>query len=727
MSLEAPPDLEFGTFRIDREQRLLFSGTEIVPLAPKTFDTLLALVEGQGRIVEKDALLKRVWPDTFVEEGSLARNVSILRKTLGRGDDDQTYIETVPKRGYRFVANVKPVSPVVTPLERPEPRVVSLHETKRPRALLVAAVTVGVVIAGWGGWFWSKTTNPRPSGVMRLGFTLPSSEPFEVYNGSPITSVAIASDGSFVVYGAFSTATGKSHLYLRRLDQFDAQLVPGSEGGFSPFIAPNGSAIGFFTNDSLKRVDRSGARSETLAMVRGDGYGAEWQDDGTIIFDSGHGLARIASTGGTPQALTTVDEAGGEVHHLWPHLLPGGTDLLFTVQTVSPQGVEARIDTVTLASGRRRTILGNAAHARYLPGTGHLIYSSGGSILGVPFDAGKGAIAGQPVKLLDDVAATKDSAHLSVSRDGTLAYIRGRPVELRRSLVVVDRSGNATTLPAPPRAYQGPRVSADGQHALVYLWESGRSDVWTFDFVRHGLTRLTSSGTATLPVWSADGRSAVYQDYRDGPSNVVVQSIDGSTSARKVSPSAQEQWPHSFSPDGRHVIYTQGDPGPRHGNVWAAAIDGEPAPHALLPQQSHEQWGGWPSSDGRWLAYVSDETGQFEVYITDLPRLARKWQVSTNGGHEPVWSKTGGELFYREGNRVLSVSVGAAPQSRPGKPIALFEGAYVACCPGLPQYDTMPDGGFLMIRDDTDETVFTELRVVKGWASELNVMLRGAR
>lgn len=116
------------------------------------------------------------------------------------------------------------------------------------------------------------------------------------------------------------------------------------------------------------------------------------------------------------------------------------------------------------------------------------------------------------------------------------------------------------------------------------------------------------------------------------------------------------------------------------------------------------------------------------MYIKDLPRLARKWKVSPNGGHEPVWSKTGRELFYRDGNRLLSVSVGAAPESGPGKPTTLFEGTYVSCCPGLAQYDTMPDErGFLMIRDDADETVYTELRVVKGWASELNVMLGGAR
>ena len=209
--------------------------------------------------------------------------------------------------------------------------------------------------------------------------------------------------------------------------------MPDSEGGFNPFIAPDGSAIGFFTNDTLRKVEKSGGRSETLATAR-EGQGAEWQEDGTIIFDTGRGLARVASKGGTPQALTTVDEAQGEAHHLWPHLLPGGNNLLFTVQTVSSQGVEARVDAVSLISGRRHTVLGNAAHARYLPATGHLIYNSGGSIFGIPFDAAKIAIAGQPVKLLDDVAATRDSAHLSISRDGTLAYHRGRPVELRRSL-----------------------------------------------------------------------------------------------------------------------------------------------------------------------------------------------------------------------------------------------------------------------------------------------------
>ena len=238
MSLEAPPDLEFGTFRIDREQRLLFSGTEIVPLAPKTFDTLLALVEGQGRIVEKDALLKRVWPDTFVEEGSLTRNVSILRKTLGRGVDDQTYIETVPKRGYRFVAAVRPVTRIPLEPGPPAPDVVHVRESTPRRWLLVAVVTAGVVVAGWSGWLWSRATNPLPSGVMRLGFTLPATEPFEVYNGSPISSVAIASDGSFVIYGAVSTATGKSHLYSQRTRSIRSATRAGLRGRFKSVHRP---------------------------------------------------------------------------------------------------------------------------------------------------------------------------------------------------------------------------------------------------------------------------------------------------------------------------------------------------------------------------------------------------------------------------------------------------------------------------------------------------------
>jgi hypothetical protein len=410
--------------------------------------------------------------------------------------------------------------------------------------------------------------------------------------------------------------------------------------------------------------------------------------------------------------VTRVDSQRRELHHLWPHLLPGGRDLLLTVQSASSSQVDVRTDVVSLSTGARRTVLPDAAFARYVSG-GHLIYSAGGSIVSVAFDPTQVAVTGAPTKLPEEVAATGGSAHLSLARDGTLAYVHGGPAQLQKSLVIVDASGRATTLPAPARAYIGPRVSPDGSKALVLLWQSGRSDVWTYDFSRNTLSRITSSGTAGWAIWSPDGRSVVYQDTPERANNLFIQSVDGGSPPRRLTSSSQEQWPHAFSHDGRAVIATQADPGPLHGNVWALPVETD-MPRPLLKPQTYEQWGGSPSRDGRWLAYVSDETGRFEVYVTDLPDLKTKWQVSTGGGQEPVWSKSGRELFFREGIRMMSVVVGASTAAPPSRPVMLFESAYAVCCPGLAQYDVMPDGQFLMIKD-SDQESFTELRVVKNW------------
>ena len=265
VSLEKAAAVQFGSYRIDLGQKLLFSGADIVPLAPKAFETLLALVEEAGRVVEKEALLKRVWPDTFVEEGSLARNVSILRKVLGQNAEDQTFIETIPKRGYRFVAPVTRSGSTgsVEPLRLRCPRE-SANIKARPRAVIWVKVGDAVIRGVCGGRRTfggrSRAITHQPT-VLRLGFTLPASEPFEVYTGGAACAIALSPDGTFVVYGALNIATNRSHLYVRRLDQFEARLITNSANALNPFVSPDSRWIGFFSSDGqLKKVPVSGGQ-----------------------------------------------------------------------------------------------------------------------------------------------------------------------------------------------------------------------------------------------------------------------------------------------------------------------------------------------------------------------------------------------------------------------------------------------------------------------------------
>ena len=285
VSLEKAAVVQFGSYRIDLGQKLLFSGTDIVPLAPKAFETLLALVEEAGRVVEKEALLKRVWPDTFVEEGSLARNVSILRKVLGQNAEDQTFIETIPKRGYRFVAPVThsrstgPVerAPAPVPLREPEP-IKGLEPARRWiwAAVGAAAIVASVAAAGFFVRPFPGGNPPAPT-VLRLGFTLPASEPFEVYTGGPGCAIALSPDGTFVVYDALNIATDRTHLYVRRLDQFEARLITDSADASNPFVSPDSRWIGFFSADGkLKKVPVSGGQPETVATADDSGD-AEWE------------------------------------------------------------------------------------------------------------------------------------------------------------------------------------------------------------------------------------------------------------------------------------------------------------------------------------------------------------------------------------------------------------------------------------------------------------------
>lgn len=715
---------EFGPFSLDRDERVLLRDGQPVPLRPKDFDMLLVLVENHGRVVEKDELMKRVWPETFVEEANLSHHVFTLRKVLGEENDEIRYIETIPRRGYRFGAPVTgladhPVDP--TTEEAPPLPVVAngppvSHDTppdppsrlrRSRKAWAPAAVAVAAVAAGYGVW----RLIPTPSrSITRLAITLAQGDTFTT--DGPSTALALSPQGTQVVYAA------NRRLYLRPLDRLEATAIPGVErpglaSARGPFFSPDGQWIGFWEQRQLKKVSIHGGAPVGLCDLGPPPYGATWAADNAILIGHGsRGVWRVPADGGTCKPIITL-EKGQRVHG--PQLLPDGRSVLFTLA----QGAnwdEAQIVVQSLDTGARQSLI-RGADARYVS-TGHIVYVLRDTVQAVPFDAASLRVTGAPVVLVGGVRRYRgvfgNAAQFAVSSNGTLAYLESRDVApARRTLLWVDRQGREEALPTEPRAYVYPRVSPDGSRLALDIQDDNR-DIWVWDFSRRMLTRVTTDPTSDFePVWTSNGQRLIFLSGRTGMGNLFAQSADGSGTAEQLTEGSRIRGADTVTPDGKAIVLRESD-GEGTFDLTLLELDGrhaQPASSGSRPlvQSPHAESNAEVSPDGRWLAYQSTRSGSQEVYLAPFPNTDdREWQVSRGGGSEPLWARDGRELFYRGATgAVMRVSISPASRTPPGTPTKLFEASSYALG-GRGEfdrlvcrtYDVSPDGRrFLMIKN----------------------------
>jgi len=575
-------------------------------------------------------------------------------------------------------------------------------------ALLLMAVVAAIGI--WGPW-----RRPESLAVSRFVIPAPGKERMEVYE---TPNVAFSPDGSRIAY---VTAQGSNlRLYVREIKDWQAKLLSGTEGANSPFFSPDSQWIGFFAGGAMKKVGVNGGLPIEICEAA-VGRGASWSPDGTIIFarNMSSGLFRVSASGGTPEAVTTLNAAAGERTHRWPQVLPGGDAVLFTVGSVaSPEYfLDARIAVQSLNGGQRKIVLEGGTNARYID-PGYLIYVSSGGLFAVPFDLNKLRTTGQSMRILENVATdiTTGASQFSVSRDGSLAYVAGITGAVERKLFWIDRHGLARDLPAPPRNYVAARLSPDAHHLVTVIGGSGDSDVWLYDLQRNTLTRLTTEqGTKIGPLWTPDGKRVVYGAATRGHGmNVMWKPVDGSGPARALLSGSESPMliPSSWSADGKLLLLDRLDPGGRGFDEWVLPIEGERQTRPLLQSKFSEQW-GVISPNGLWLAYVSDETGSSEVYVQSFPGLGNRIQISELGGFEPAWSRSGRELFYRTGENMMVVPVETEKNFKAGTPRALFEDHY-----DFSDYDVAPDGAHLLMIKGRDESSPTQLNVVLNWHEE---------
>ena len=514
-----------------------------------------------------------------------------------------------------------------------------------PRSKLPWAVagTLAVLlgIALWAAWRGTRPAMPQP--LVRLEVDLGP----DVSLSSLIGADAILSpDGTRLVY------VSQGRLFTRRLDQPNATDLAGTEGAYAPFFSPDGQWIAFFAQSKLKKILVDGGAAITLCDAT-NGRGGSWGEDGNIIaaLNTISGLSRIPSTGGAPTPVT--ESQSGEATHRWPQILPGGKAVLFTVNTATTGFDGANIEVMSLADHRRKTLQRGGTFGRYLP-SGHLIYVNQGTLFAVPFDMDRLEVRGTPAPVLDQVGynPVSGSAQLDFSQTGTLIYRSGGAGGGLVTVQWLDAAGKTQPLLAKPDSYDRPSLSPDGNKLAI-----STSDIWVYEWQRDKMTRLTFGPTASgYPIWSPDGRYIVFR----APGGTFWTRSDGSGTPQPLTQSKNIQLPWSFTADGKRLAFQEINPETGY-DLWTVPLEsdvaglraGKPEPYLQTPfDERHDSF----SPDGRWLAYASNESGSYQVYVRAFPDKGGKWQISNSGGVDPVWSRNGHDLFFRSEDSQIMVT-----------------------------------------------------------------------
>jgi serine/threonine protein kinase len=527
---------------------------------------------------------------------------------------------------------------------------------------------------------------------------------------------------------AMPAMTMTEQIYVRELGQQSARPIGGALGG-APFFSPDGRWLGFWhaPTATLRKVALSGGAPTKVADAVSGIAGAAWGPNDAIVF-AWFDLFRVPAGGGAPSLVLKVDERRGERFYRHPAFLPSGQAVLFTIGMADNYSYDdAEIGVVSLETGEKKILLEGGSSARYSP-SGHLVYAREGQLLAVAFDVDQLEVRGAPFPVANGVfmSANTGMAAFSISEDGHLVYAAG-PIERgARVPVWVDRQGRATRLPMPPRAYLHPRLSPDGRSLAIEV-EGASHDIFTYDIARGALTKVSFDGASHWPLFSPDGRNLTFRSWKTGSMTLWSMPADRSAAPALLTDIGSMQSPESWSPDGRHLAFTQMDDPESGSDIYILPTVGDRKPFPIVKTKFSE---GSPkfSPDGRWLAYASNESGRPEVYAMAYPGPGPKIQISTSGGTDPVWRADGREFFYRKGAQMMAVNIKLGQTLEALAPQALWPGQYVAgvgsSCgmsgPTSSNYDITADGQrFLMIEDTTETSQCKLLRVVSNWSAAL--------
>ena len=576
----------------------------------------------------------------------------------------------------------------------------------RWRVIVAAVFATGLLVGGSA--IWLGRAQPRPQGnAVHFVVSLPSTAQLA---GLDFPSLAISPDGSTLAFVA--SRGSQTQLFVRAMSGLESTPLPGTTNAVAPFFSPDGRWVAFFAGGELKKVALSGGTPVTLCEAP-VGLGGSWNQNDVILFaaTTGSGISQVSAYGGRPQRTSTLDVAKGEFSHRWPEWLPGAKTILYTVGTVGSWN-DAQIVAQSLPTGERSVVVQGGSNPRYLA-SGHLLYVRNGVIMSVPFDANRVMVTGTAVPILEGVLQSSDgAAQFSISPLGHAAYVEGAFGSEERRLVMVGRDGVVTPLSAPPHPYQWPRVSPDGQKILVTI-EGSPPDLWVYDLRSSSLTQLTFDAGANFPAWTRDGQRVVFTSARNGPPNLFVTALTQPAAAERVAASDHMQIAGAWSTDGGTLAFVERRPDTGRDILLVSPRDNRP-PQPWLASP-HEESAPSLSPDGRWLAYVSNQSGHDEVYVRSVADARRVHSISTGGGAEPVWGTNAQELFYRNQDGMM-IAAFDGTATRASQTRLLFKGEFAGGTIDSSNYDVMPDGQrFIMVQRQSHAP--TTLHVLMNWAA----------
>jgi len=616
-----------------------------------------------------------------------------------------------------------------------------------PWAAVATALAVG--IAGIGAWAWLQMRTPAAPAVVRFAHQLP---PGHTMTPGWNPNLMFSPDGTSLAFDY--EVDGVATAFQRPINALEQKLLGGVKNLGAPIYSPDGRWVAMVDamDQKLKKVAVGGGAP--VPLVTTDMYGrGDWGRDGFIYFTDRYpgAIQRIPENGGAPQPVTALNTQKREFTHRHAQVLPGGKAIIFTVVAAGMETYnDARIELQTLDTKQRRILIQNGFGPRYSP-SGHIVYANAGSLYAVPFNLGTLEVTGLPVKVIDGVQMSTNTgaADFDVSAAGDLAYVPGVAEGGERTLVWVDRKGNAEAMSLQPRSYLFPRISPDGKSIVVEV-EGATHNLYSYDLARTVMTQLTTDGLSHAPLWTPDSQNICYRSWKAGTMTMWSMPADQSRQGVRLTTVGARQSAVSVSSDGRYLAYNQmadmtsagamaagGMADDSNGgsssmgtgtDIWILPLQGADRTPRAFKQSTFDEASAKFSPDGKWVAYCTNRTGRSEVYVEPWPGPGMRIQLSSDGGTDPLFSRNGREIFYRNGDKMMAVQVSMAGQFSAGPPTVLWTGHYSpglsSSCgpPGVSSanYDVSADGQrFLMIEDQDGDAASSSLIVTLHWADEL--------
>jgi eukaryotic-like serine/threonine-protein kinase len=586
----------------------------------------------------------------------------------------------------------------------------------RYRKLLSWGLTVAALLLAAGALLRGGREVPGRAGPIRLSMVLPEK--------SALRAATLSPDGSKAVVVA-RDASGRNLLWIRSLDSLSVEPLQGTENPSFPFWSPDGRFIAFFADGKLKKIEATGGPPQTLCDAP-ISRGGSWGTDGVILFSRvmDGPIYRVSSSGGTPTAATRFNPSRGETTHRWPYFLPDGRHFLYLVASFTSSGEQEKMGIYagSLDPEEEKFLTRANSSVAYAP-PGYILFYRERNLFAQPFDARELRVTGEPFPVAEGIQYFPQTfnALFSVSPSGTLLY-QSRSTSSLGQLLWFDRAGRQIGSLGEPGDQGNPRISPDGRRVTLDITnpQTGNMDIWAYESSGGIAMRLTSSPAIdTGAIWSPDGRRIVFMSLRQGHQDLFEGSSGGGGSEEALLLSGASKNPCDWSPDGRYILYRDLDP-KANIELWTVPVAGDRKPVPFIKTSygvSHGQF----SPDGRFVAYASNETGRWEVYIAPFPGPGGNWQVSREGGSEPRWRRDGKEMFYIAADgHLMTVAIKESPTFDAGepKPLFLVRRREPVASSDLFTYDVSADGQRFLVNTDVGETTPPALNVVMNWASE---------